>query len=315
MKKIKINKSVSTITNTSNSVKSLLKKNPSDKKLILKNPLSMNFIDFLGTNNYKNIIGKFYYKDPEFYNNTNIQNQLDFLVTNINNNQYNTLKSKSLCSIKKLPKLKSYNDIDDIKSQKIKSRKSSCDSPSNDSKTNKKGLGNKFPNISTISSVNFSQKNLNKSNKFNIKTKDDDFFYKNIFSKAPLFKIKSSIIDNKLNLVYCENESQYKRIMKRKKNLIKNKGTLLNIEEDSEKIKNQVNTIKTKIKFMKNIMDYSYPNFLLTKIKTWGKNLKSNNYDEKLTPIEEKNLLIKRRNNIRTKYLSEDLKVLPLKIL
>ena len=62
-------------------------------------------------------------------------------------------------------------------------------------------------------------------------------------------------------------------------------------------------------------MDYSYPNFLLTKIKTWGKNLKSNNYDEKLTPIEEKNLLKKRRNNIRTKYLSEDLKVLPLKIL
>ena len=40
-------------------------------------------------------------------------------------------------------------------------------------------------------------------------------------------------------------------------------------EEDTEKVKEKVSDIKNKITFMKSIMDYSYPSFLLAKIKIW----------------------------------------------
>ena len=95
---------------------------------------------------------------------------------------------------------------------------------------------------------------------------------------------------------------------------MKEKGNYFTIEEDSEKIKNKLNSVKTKIKFMKNIMDYSYPNLMINKVQTWGKSLQCHKYDDKLTPIEEKNLLIKKRNIIRTNYLNQNLKILPVKI-
>ena len=49
------------------------------------------------------------------------------------------------------------------------------------------------------------------------------------------------------------------------------KGMDMFKEQDSDKIKHRVNTIKTKIKFMKNVIDYSYPDFMLYKIKIWKK--------------------------------------------
>ena len=94
-------------------------------------------------------------------------------------------------------------------------------------------------------------------------------------------------------------------------------GNIFKLAKDSEKIKAQVDDIKTKIKFMKNIMDYSYPSFMLTKIKTWEKEIASNkksNKDEILTPIEKQKKLMKRKDIIRSNYLKQNVNISPLKL-
>ena len=75
------------------------------------------------------------------------------------------------------------------------------------------------------------------------------------------------------------------------------------IEEDTEKVKEKVSDIKNKITFMKSIMDYSYPSFLLAKIKIWKQNLKEIKGEEKLLPQEEQKNQIKYKNNFMNNYL------------
>ena len=86
----------------------------------------------------------------------------------------------------------------------------------------------------------------------------------------------------------------------------------MKFDEDSKKINKRVNDIKGKIKFMKNILDYSYPAFMIEKIKMRGKELQKNKSEEKLTPFEKQKNIIKKRNIPRTKYLQKYLKVFPI---
>ena len=92
---------------------------------------------------------------------------------------------------------------------------------------------------------------------------------------------------------------------KRKK--LKGKGRI--IEEDSEKIKGQIDAIKAKVKFMKNVIDYSYPNFFLSKIQIYKQNL-----IERKKEVNEEQYLMKYKNNNITNYLKKNFKVYPLKI-
>ena len=127
-----------------------------------------------------------------------------------------------------------------------------------------------------------------------------------------MFRPKPRIIDNKLNLLYSEDESQYKLLMEKRSKIMNERGIFLRFEGDSERIKERVNDIKTKIKFMKSIMDYSYPNFMLTKLKVLGKELQKNKTEEKLSPFEEQKNIIKNRNILRTKYLQKNLQIFPI---
>ena len=317
MKKNRFNKSVS--TNTNKKLRLLMAEQTKNKKLMgFKHPTFLDLKDVFdfSNNNNNSTSGRYYYKNPQFLNSSNIKKQINILMTNINNN-YNyddIIKDESYNSLKKFPKIKSLNNLDDnsnLDSIKIKSRKTSCDSPLN----NKKMENIKFlPNISTSSS-NIKSKHLNNiSYDFNQKDKDINYIYKNIFSNSALFKEKKKFIDNKLNIVYCQNELQYKFIMEKRNKLLKNKGAVLKYEEDSEKIKGQVDTIKTKIKFMKNIMDYSYPSFMLTKIKTLGQKLANKKKSVNLSPLEKLNNQIKKRNILRMNYLNQNIKICPLKI-
>ncbi len=113
-------------------------------------------------------------------------------------------------------------------------------------------------------------------------------------------------------MVYCQNESQYKLIMERRNKL--NNGSVLKFGEDSEKIKGQVEDIKTKIKFMKNVIDYSYPSFLSVKAQIWKQNLSKIKGEEKLLPEEKQKIQIKNKNTLITNYLKKNFKVYPLKV-
>ena len=309
MKLNKFNKSVSTSTN-----KTLGQLNK--KKSIIKKPISIKLPSFLNLNEIleskqdKKINDRYYYKNPQFLNSSNIQNQIDILLTNINNNTHRTIiKNDSSNSLKTLPKLKSLKNLKtNVSLHNEKSRKTSFDSSLYNNNNNR------LPVISASTS-HFNNKGLSINNSYDSeqKIRDIEFDYKSIFSSSNLFKEKNHYIDNKLNIVYCQNEAQYKFIMEKRNKLLKN-GSVLKFGEDSEKIKEQVDDIKEKIKFMKNVMDYSYPGFMLTKIKQWEKHLASQKSDNIPTPYENQKNQIKKRNILRTNYLKQNLKIYPLKI-
>ena len=297
MNNFRKNKSVSTSTS-----KLILSKKPNNKKSLSTNKTSFLYLNDIPDINYtKHNNYKYFYKKPEFYNDSNIQKQIDFLVTNIKNqDKFMTIKNEPISSSKKIPKLNSFDGFKKRNLTELKKTKTidNYDLPSKGFNKN----NTKFPKISIIPSS---------TNDLKQKNNNLDYLYRSIFSKSILFRPKPRYIDNKLNLVYSENESQYKLLMEKRSKVMNEKGIFLRFDEDSEKIKERVNVIKTKIKFMKNIMDYSYPSFMLTKIKVWGKELQKNKTEEKLTPFEEQKNLIKNRNILRTNYLQKNLKVFP----
>ena len=238
----------------------------------------------------KKLKNKFYYKNPEFLNESNINKQINILLTNVTNKRSNN----------KLPKI---SLDDDNKSCVIKNHYL---------KTN----NNNIKCIDELPKINTEKKNTFIINKYNsknssTKNKNIDYIYNSIFPNYNLFKEKPNYIDNKLNLINCQNESQYKLIMAKRKKL---KGMNMIKEEDADKIKDRVNNIKTKIKFMKDVIDYSYPGFLLTKIQIWKKNLAEIKGEEKLLPQEEQKNQIKNKNILVTNYLKKNFKVYPIKV-
>ena len=258
-------------------------KSPSRTHSFLK--LKLNDIEL----NSKKIRNKFYYKNPQFFNNSNIQKQINILLTSVSNKKVND----------KLPKLTfdENNKSQDMKKEYLNTT------------NNKKEIDDEFPKLKIPG--------MNKSKNINDKTnkklnKSVDYTYKSIFPNYSLFKEKVEFIDNKYNLLYSQNESQFKFIMEKRKKL---KGIYTIIEEDSKKIKEQMNNIKTKVSFMKNVIDYSYPNFLLAKIKIWKKNLVQIKERERLLlPQEEQKNQIKNKNIFVTNYLKKNVKVYKIKV-
>ena len=305
MKENKVSKSVSTST-TNKLIQSIAKEHNSANKKLLSSPKTtfLNINEFFTPYNYSknNINNRYYYKNPQFFNRESINSQIDFLLTNVkNNSNYQTIKSESISNLKKLPKIKS-----------MKNEKAISQLPS------PRDFDEKIlPNISvTSSNNNYNIKLINNNNISNDVEQKDEYIYNNIFSKSPLFKPRPHYLDNKLNLIYSENENQYNLIMARRNKLMKEKGSILKFDKDSEKIKDRVNDIKSKIKFMKSVMDFSYPGLMISKIKSWGKDFQNQNSrnNEKLTPFEEQKLQMKRKIILRNNYLKQNIHVLPIKV-
>ena len=93
----------------------------------------------------------------------------------------------------------------------------------------------------------------------------------------PWFKKIKPVIDNKLNMRYAENEEQYKNIMEKDKKILLSQGKKVKNKIPSDYIKIKVDDIKTRIRFMKGIIDFSFPGFVLTKIKAIDTKLKKEN--------------------------------------
>lgn len=235
---------------------------------------------------------KFYYKNPQFLNDSNIKKQISILLTNVSNKNNNEHLPKII-----FDESNKVNDINDIKNNYLKTEENEMLPKIKEQRRNR----NRF-NVSNISNDN--------SKSFYSINKSVDYTYKSIFPNDNLFKEKTKYIDNKLNLIYCQNESQYKYIMEKRKKI---KGANI-IEEESEKINKRLSSIKTKIKFMKNVIDYSYPSFLSVKAQIWKQNLSKIKGEEKLLPEEKQKIQIKNKNTLITNYLKKNFKVYPLKV-
>ena len=174
----------------------------------------------------------------------------------------------------------------------------------NNNDTNNKNIETQtLPNIDDFKSNTF---NYFKNNPL----KSDDFYYKSVFKMKPLFRKIRPVVDNKLNMRYSENEEQYKKIIEKEQKILLAKGKKIKNKNISEHINIKMDDIKKRIRFMKGIIDFSYPGFVLAKIKAIDKELKKQNeYKQKLheyhSPVESRNLRKEIRNNERKDYLFE----------
>ena len=149
-----------------------------------------------------------------------------------------------------------------------------------------------------------------------IKVKEnEDLLYKVVFETNTLFNSeKKNIIDNKLNMIYAENEEQYKKIIEREYKRLLSEGKKVKSKNIAPSIKLKIGEAKDRIHFMKGIMDYAFPGFVLYKIKLIQKRLKNQkNKGINLecfsgTEIRDKDKKI--RNNSRKEYLLKSIKLL-----
>ena len=153
--------------------------------------------------------------------------------------------------------------------------------------------------------------NINQnSNYLKIHNADINDYYNRVFKMKPLFRKIKPVVDNKLNMRYAENEEQYKKIIEKENKALISQGKKFKNKTPSSYIITKVDDIKTRIRFMKGIIDFSFPGFVLTKIKAIDKKLRKENekrYKAKdyHSPVEKRNIQNNKRNTDRKIYLHE----------
>ena len=101
----------------------------------------------------------------------------------------------------------------------------------------------------------------------------DHYLYKKIFYYSEKKKnLKSDYcLDNKLNIIYSENEKQYKQNLIKLNEIYKKLGRNKVYNLEPSESENKLRGLKKRVEFMKRIVDYTYPNMVLTKIREQDK--------------------------------------------
>ena len=147
------------------------------------------------------------------------------------------------------------------------------------------------------------------SNNINENENNINFIYNRIFPK--IFVSHNSdynVIDNKLNLLYAEDENHfnYKLILKNK--FLRDSGQKMRkMVLDHHYATDKLNEVKKKIGFIKGITDFSYPDIILqkSKIKFGTNNFKNRKVKKFKLPYQIITEEKKRDNLMKTKSLSE----------
>ena len=120
-------------------------------------------------------------------------------------------------------------------------------------------------------------KGTNIMSPFCIKARDE-FLYQRIFkSKPKIKKIWDYCVDNKLNIFYAEDEKKFKENVcpKLKRGMKKDGINLIN------SVNGQLSDLRQKSKFIKNIIDYAYPEMVLGRIREANKIIKKSRNNRK----------------------------------
>ena len=132
--------------------------------------------------------------------------------------------------------------------------------------------------------------------------------YKKIFyffaEKKKKFARDIKLIHNKLNLEYAETDEQFdQRLMKHNLELIK-KGEKIKHFSGPTFSEIKLKELQTKVKFMKSVTDYAYPDMVLFKVKQSEKMLKIKNKNYKvLEPFKKVDLQKQIQENNLKDYL------------
>ena len=167
-----------------------------------------------------------------------------------------------------------------------------------------------------ISINDLKTKNFLKENKKNNKTlkyNDSEYLYKKIFSYNKEKKKAKGLnfIDNKLNLLYCENDEQYFQKMKKINNYFFKKGKPIKHSVISQDAKIKTLELINKINFMKKVVDYIYPKMVLDRVKEEKKLIyKSKSLDLKITASKLLLLKIKEKQQQVDSFLGKSLSLI-----
>ena len=144
----------------------------------------------------------------------------------------------------------------------------------------------------------------------------DEFLFKKIFNSGLRRKLpkKLELINNKFNIFYAENETQYDTKLKKHNDKLKLKGNKNFHVIGPTKDQIKLNRIITTISFIKKIFDYSYPNMILTKVRKSRMFSDKRNLTEiKMPPYKKTQLLKQRHNEILEQYLKMSIDVKNIK--
>ena len=139
----------------------------------------------------------------------------------------------------------------------------------------------------------------------------DEFLFNKIFNEGSRQKTKNfEFFNNKLNIFYAENESQYNKKLKKYNDKLRLKGKRITHDIGPTKDQIKLNRIKNTLSFIKKIFDYSYPNMVLSKVRKSGKySDKRALTQDNIPPFKRAELLQKKRNDILEKYLKMSLNI------
>ena len=235
-----------------------------------------------------------------FFPISNCSNYFDKLYKTQSNKSIISNINKNKITIKR--NLQSQNIMSNlIISEKIKNSKSP-----NKKSTNKKDTDSENRNSLENIKINNNEKNGNSFS--NTKNKNYGYGFR--------AKGKNSINspENKLNIIYCENDEQFDRIYERYKKKNKLKGLGLTHISCSpkvieKKLNQKINIIKNKIGLVKSIVDYTYPKIFFSKIaaKSSGSKFINSKYN---SPYKEKLINLKKIQILEDQYYSIPLEII-----
>ena len=225
------------------------------------------------------------------------KNNINSLIESNNKkiNEVNFIPSLLLFNTSKIPNKNILNNLGDDKKAKIKSNEKM------------KLLNEKDKNLPIYLREKYNIKGTNIISPFCIKARDESL-YKRIFYtyfQKPIIAKKKGI-DNKLNIIYDENEEKFNKKIKRINEKLKKEGKKEKNGRFPNSVEYKLAKIEHKIKFIKKIVDYAYPEMVLTKLREENKILEnSRNKSKNLIPFKSADYQIEQYNKILTKDLTK----------
>jgi len=142
---------------------------------------------------------------------------------------------------------------------------------------------------------------LTKRSEFKERKKNSFLFFKKIRDKFMLEKLdrylkndesyesennKKCIIDNKLNIIYSENQNIFRRKLIAINKRLKAKGQIQKLKRFYSPSELQLKNMERKVNFMKDIFEYAFPNSEIAKLTEKGKKFKYIKYKDAVNQPE-----------------------------
>jgi hypothetical protein len=218
--------------------------------------------------NIKKILKKLYDKKKKLNKNkTNFNSLKKKSVNEVN--EVNFIPSPFLLDESKLLTENNINLINEKEKNKLKKSKEKIkheNRKNNDE--NKKNKKIKDKNLPIFLREKYNIKGTNIISPFCQKARDE-FLYKRIFYnylKKPV-DTKKIGVNNKLNILYAENEEKFRKKIQIINKRIREEGKKEKNAQCPNSVEEKLTNIKHKIKFMKKIVDYAYPETVLTRVR------------------------------------------------